>query len=96
MKASWCLCLFDGVAGFEESARQRFLIREDSEAPSFEHVLKQEDCGVDREEFQIVGRVAGFGGRCSSTEESQWLKMTFDDLVDCTRDGPGARVGVDA
>ena len=69
MNANWCLSRFEtGVAGLKESAHQRFLIREYSEAPSFEHVPKLEDCGVDRHEFQVVGRVAGFGGHCSSTE----------------------------
>ena len=83
------------VTGFKEGARERLLVREDLETASFEHVAKFDDRRINCEEFEIVRRVPRLGGRGSAAEKTERLRTAVDDLVDRTRDGLGARVGVD-
>ena len=89
------LSVRNGVATFEKAAGEWLLVREDRESLALQHVAELDESGVDGEKLEVVGRVAGFWGRCSSTEEPQGLEMTFHDLVDRARDGLGACVHVD-
>ena len=90
------LSIGDGVAGFKEGACQRFLVREDLETSSLQHMAEFEDRRVNREELEIIRRVSGLSRRGMSTEEAEGLEVACDDLMDGARDGLGVRVGVDA
>ena len=90
------LLIQDEVACFEESTGERLLILEYPETSSLEHVAEFYDRGINREKFQVVRRVARFGGHCAATEETEGLQTAFDNLVDSDREGLGARICVDA
>ena len=83
------------VAGFEKSTRQRFLVRKNLETAAFEEMTEFNDRRVDRQKFEIIGRVTRFGRRSSLAEKTEGLEASLYNLVDRPGDGLGACVGVD-
>ena len=90
------LPIWDGFLGLEEGTGQGLLVREDLESAAFEKVEELQDCAINCEKFKVVRWVTRFGRRGTMAEEPQGLDVAVDDLMDRARNGPGARVRVDA